>query len=91
MSLVLKHLAAGKTAKEIADEFPELELEDIGERVRYAAQMGRDSVVDGGFVHPGRGPGTGRSLRPALRSVRAIDCHAAPLNSATGTFRFTTS
>ena len=39
VSLVLKHLAAGKTAKEIADEFPELELEDIGERVRYAAWL----------------------------------------------------
>lgn len=31
MSLVLKHLAAGRTAAEIVDEFPELELEDIAE------------------------------------------------------------
>jgi uncharacterized protein (DUF433 family) len=39
VSLVLKYLADGKTAAEIVDEFPELELEDIGECLRYAAWL----------------------------------------------------
>jgi len=39
VSLVLKHLAAGKSAREIVDEFPELELEDIAESLRYAAWL----------------------------------------------------
>jgi uncharacterized protein (DUF433 family) len=39
VSLVLKYLADGKTATEIVDEFPELELEDIGECLRYAAWL----------------------------------------------------
>lgn len=29
VSLVLKHLAAGRTSEQIVDEFPQLELEDI--------------------------------------------------------------
>ena len=39
VSLVLKYLADGKTSTEIVDEFPELELEDIGECLRYAAWL----------------------------------------------------
>jgi uncharacterized protein (DUF433 family) len=36
VSLVLKHLAAGRTAEQIVDEFPQLELEDIPACQRYA-------------------------------------------------------
>jgi uncharacterized protein (DUF433 family) len=39
VSLVLKYLAAGKTPADVVDEFPELELEDIGECLRYAAWL----------------------------------------------------
>jgi uncharacterized protein (DUF433 family) len=39
VSLVLKYLADGRTSAEIVDEFPELELEDIGECLRYAAWL----------------------------------------------------
>ena len=46
VSLVLKHLAAGKTATEIAAEFPELELEDIGECLRYAAWLASGRASD---------------------------------------------
>jgi uncharacterized protein (DUF433 family) len=39
VSLVLKHLAAGRTVPEIIDEFPELEREDIAECLQYAASL----------------------------------------------------
>ena len=39
VSLVLKYLAAGKSAAQVVDEFPELEVEDIGECLRYAAWL----------------------------------------------------
>ena len=39
VALVLKYLAEGKTPADIVDEFPELELEDIGECLRYAAWL----------------------------------------------------
>jgi uncharacterized protein (DUF433 family) len=47
VSLVLKHLAAGKAPAEVIDEFPELEPEDIGECLRYAAWLasGRDVPI----------------------------------------------
>lgn len=48
VSLVLKHLAAGKTVEQIVDEFPELEGEDIAECLRYAAWLasGRSIVLN---------------------------------------------
>jgi uncharacterized protein (DUF433 family) len=45
VSLVLKHLAAGKTPADVVDEFPELELEDIGECLRYAAWLASGRAV----------------------------------------------
>jgi uncharacterized protein (DUF433 family) len=45
VSLVLKYLAAGKTPADVADEFPELELEDIGECLRYAAWLASGRAV----------------------------------------------
>lgn len=44
VSLVLKYLADGKTAAEIVDEFPELEVEDISECLRYAAWLASGRV-----------------------------------------------
>ena len=47
VSVVLKYLAAGKTAAEILDEFPELEAADISACLKYAAWLasGRAIVV----------------------------------------------
>ncbi|MBK9261478.1 MAG: DUF433 domain-containing protein [Polyangiaceae bacterium] len=47
VSLVLKHLAAGRTAAQIVDEFPELETEDIPACLQYAAWLasGRTVVI----------------------------------------------
>jgi uncharacterized protein (DUF433 family) len=45
VSLVLKYLAGGRSAAEIVDEFPELELEDIGECLRYAAWLASGRAV----------------------------------------------
>jgi uncharacterized protein (DUF433 family) len=46
VSIVLKHLAAGRTAAQIVDEFPELEPDDIGECLRYAAWLASGRSVD---------------------------------------------
>jgi uncharacterized protein (DUF433 family) len=46
VALVLKYLAAGKTSVEVIDEFPELEVEDIGECLRYAAWLASGHVVE---------------------------------------------
>jgi uncharacterized protein (DUF433 family) len=45
VSLVLKYLAAGRTALEIIDEFPELEREDIAECLQYAAWLASGRTV----------------------------------------------
>ncbi len=37
VALVLKYLAAGKSAAQIVDEFPELEVEDVAECLRGSA------------------------------------------------------
>ena len=39
VSVVLKYLAAGRTAAEIVDELPELEIADVAECLRYAAWL----------------------------------------------------
>lgn len=39
VSLVLKHLAAGRTPQQVVEEFPELEPADIRECLRYAAWL----------------------------------------------------
>lgn len=39
VAVVLRHLAAGKPAGDLLDEFPELERDDIPECLRYAAWL----------------------------------------------------
>ena len=46
VSLVLKHLAAGKTAAQIVDEFPELEVADVAECLKYAAWLASGRSVE---------------------------------------------
>lgn len=46
MALVLRHLAAGRTPQEVVDEFPELELEDVRECLRYAAWLASGRRVE---------------------------------------------
>ena len=46
VSLVLKHLAAGRTAEQIVDEFPQLELEDIPACLQYAAWLASGRIID---------------------------------------------
>ena len=45
VSLVLKYLAAGRTPAQIIDEFPELELDDFAECLRYAAWLASGRTV----------------------------------------------
>jgi uncharacterized protein (DUF433 family) len=45
VSLVLKYLAAGRTPAQVVDEFPELELDDISEALRYAAWLASGRTV----------------------------------------------
>lgn len=42
---VLEYLAEGRTADQIVVEFPELELEDIAECLRYAARLASGRTV----------------------------------------------
>lgn len=46
VALVLRHLAAGRTPEEIVAEYPELELEDVRECLRYAAWLASGRRVD---------------------------------------------
>lgn len=45
VSLVLKHLAAGRTSVQILDEYPELEAEDIQASLQYAAWLASSRTV----------------------------------------------
>ena len=45
VSLVLKHLAAGRTSAQILEEFPELEMEDIQASLHYAAWLASGRTV----------------------------------------------
>lgn len=42
---VLRYLAAGRTAEQVVVEFPELELEDIGDCLRYAAWLASGRTI----------------------------------------------
>ena len=42
---VLKYLAAGRTADQVIEEFPELELEDVTECLRYAAWLASGRTI----------------------------------------------
>ncbi|HTF88029.1 MAG TPA: DUF433 domain-containing protein [Planctomycetota bacterium] len=46
VSVVLKHLAAGKSATEVVAEFPELELGDISECLLYASWLASGRTID---------------------------------------------
>ena len=46
MSLILKHLAAGRTPEQIVDEFPELEIEDVREALRYASWLASGRTIE---------------------------------------------
>ena len=46
VALVLRHLAAGRAAQEIVDEYPELEVEDVRECLRYAAWLASGRRVE---------------------------------------------
>jgi uncharacterized protein (DUF433 family) len=46
VSVVLVHLADGQTPQQIADEYPELEVEDIAECLRYAAWLASGRSVE---------------------------------------------
>ena len=45
VSLVIRLIAAGKTAKEILKDYPELEEEDIRQALEYAAWLTSEKVV----------------------------------------------
>jgi uncharacterized protein (DUF433 family) len=46
VSLVLRHLAAGQSAEQVTTEYPELEIEDVRECLRYAAWLASGRHVD---------------------------------------------
>jgi uncharacterized protein (DUF433 family) len=46
ISLILDFLASGATMKEILEEYPQLEVEDILACIAYGAEMSRASFVD---------------------------------------------
>ncbi len=46
VSLILKHLAAGRTPEEIVEEFPELEIEDVREALRYASWLASGRTIE---------------------------------------------
>jgi uncharacterized protein (DUF433 family) len=45
VALVLQHLAARRTADQIVAEFPELELEDVAECLRYTAELASGRTI----------------------------------------------
>ena len=46
VSVVLKYLADGRSAAEIMEQFPELEVEDISECLRYAAWLASGRAIE---------------------------------------------
>jgi uncharacterized protein (DUF433 family) len=46
ISLILDFLASGATMKEILEEYPQLEVEDILACIAYGAEMSRASFID---------------------------------------------
>jgi uncharacterized protein (DUF433 family) len=46
VALVLKYLAAGKTPEQVVDEFPELEVSDVLECLRYAAWLASERRLE---------------------------------------------
>lgn len=46
VSLVLRHLAAGQTPEQVVGEYPELEVEDCRQALRYAAWLASGRAID---------------------------------------------
>jgi len=46
VSLILKHLAAGRTAEQVVDDFPELEVDDVRESLRYASWLASGRTIE---------------------------------------------
>jgi len=45
VSLIIRLIASGKTVKEILEDYPELEEEDIKQALEYAAWVASEKVV----------------------------------------------
>lgn len=46
VSLILKHLATGRSPEEVVEEFPELEIEDVREALRYASWLASGRTIE---------------------------------------------
>lgn len=45
VTLILKLLASGKTPQQIVADYPELEIEDIQEAIKYAAWLASERII----------------------------------------------
>jgi len=45
VTLILKLLALGKTPQQIVADYPELEIEDINEAIKYAAWLASERTI----------------------------------------------
>ncbi|GFP27737.1 DUF433 domain-containing protein, partial [Candidatus Hakubella thermalkaliphila] len=45
VSVILKMLAGGKSIQDVLDAYPELELEDVQQAIKYAAWVVSDQMV----------------------------------------------
>ena len=45
VTLILKLLASGKTPQQIVADYPELEIEDIHEAIKYAAWLASERTI----------------------------------------------
>ncbi len=45
VSMILKQIAAGMSAQEILEAYPDLEKEDIGQALRYAAWLSSEKAL----------------------------------------------
>jgi len=50
VSVILKMLAAGKSMQEVLDAYPELELADVQQAIKYAAWIVSDQLQVGSAV-----------------------------------------
>lgn len=46
VALVLRHLAAGQSPEQVVAEFPELEVEDVRDCLRYASWLASGRSID---------------------------------------------
>lgn len=45
VTYILKLLASGKTSRQIVDDYPELELGDVNEAIKYAAWLATERTI----------------------------------------------